>query len=162
MRHGRVDVGSAFVPRRERNWPVGWDHQGPWNANSGTDQDDEPQLHGAQVPSDQAPPLQQGIASWAHFRIFQWDKSRSFYGGWLTGDNELAVYRCIVISPGYSANYRVSMELNVVDLPLKDTPRGVGFDCPSFGIHSFKTIHAGWGHGPPLLWWDPQPRDQIA
>lgn len=63
---GRVDAGPAVVPGRVRvrdrivraeltaqNRPAGRDHQGAGHANARADQDDEPQLHGTQVPPDQ-------------------------------------------------------------------------------------------------------------
>ena len=62
LRHGRIDVGPTPLPWRERHRPAGGDHQGAWYAIARADQDDEPELHGAQIPPDQAAPIQQGTA----------------------------------------------------------------------------------------------------
>lgn len=54
LRNGRADDGPTPVPGRERDRPAGGNHQNPWHAFQGANQDDEPQLHGAQVPPNQA------------------------------------------------------------------------------------------------------------
>ena len=58
--NGRVDARTALVPWRVWNRPAGGDYQGPWDPHPRTDSHDESQLYGTQVPSDQAPSLQQG------------------------------------------------------------------------------------------------------
>jgi len=61
MRNGRADAWTASIPRRERNRPVGGDHQGARHTVEGADQDDEPKLHGAQVPTNQTSSFPQGL-----------------------------------------------------------------------------------------------------
>lgn len=61
MCDGGAHARATFVPRRVRDRPVGGDHQGAGHTNSGTDPDHEPELHGTQVPSDQAASVQQGV-----------------------------------------------------------------------------------------------------
>ena len=57
---GGADVGPATLPRREWYRSAGGNHQSSWHAFPRTNQDDEPQLHGTQVPADQTSPIQQG------------------------------------------------------------------------------------------------------
>jgi len=58
--YGGTDVGSASISGRVRHRPVGRDHQGSWDANSGANSYNESKLHGTQIPSNQAAPIQQG------------------------------------------------------------------------------------------------------
>lgn len=57
---GWIHAWSAIVPWRVGNWPTGGNHQGSWNPYSGADPHHEPKLYGAQIPSNQATPIQQG------------------------------------------------------------------------------------------------------
>mmetsp|Transcript_42048 Transcript_42048/g.127374 ORF Transcript_42048/g.127374 Transcript_42048/m.127374 type:complete len:242 (-) Transcript_42048:44-769(-) len=61
LRHGRAHLGAAHLPWRERRGPVGGDHQGPGHAHARGAHGDEPELHGVQVPADQAAPLAKGL-----------------------------------------------------------------------------------------------------
>lgn len=61
MRDGRTDVGSATVPGRVGHRPACGDHQSAGYTYARADSDHEPQLHGAQVPPDQASPFQQSV-----------------------------------------------------------------------------------------------------
>jgi serine/threonine protein kinase len=53
MCNGGVDAGAAAVPGRKRYRSVGGDHQGPRDTVEGANQDDEPQLYGTQISTDQ-------------------------------------------------------------------------------------------------------------
>lgn len=59
--YGGVDAGPATFPWRIRYRSACGDHQSSWYSDARADSNHEPQLHGAQVPSDQAPSLQQGM-----------------------------------------------------------------------------------------------------
>lgn len=52
--HGRAHAGTTAVSGRVRHRPARRDHQGARHTHAGPDPDHEPQLHGAQVPADQA------------------------------------------------------------------------------------------------------------
>lgn len=59
---GRVDAGTAAFPWRVRYWPAGGNHQSIGYPKSGTDPNNEPQLHGTSVPSNQAASIQQSMS----------------------------------------------------------------------------------------------------
>ena len=61
--NGRVNAGATAFPRWIWNWSTGGDHKSPWNSHPGADSHHEPQLHGAQIPADQATPFQQSIST---------------------------------------------------------------------------------------------------
>lgn len=60
MRHGGIDVGSASVSGRVRHRPIGRDHQGTWDTDSGANSYHESKLHGTQISPDQTAPVRQG------------------------------------------------------------------------------------------------------
>lgn len=60
MRTSRTATGTAHLPRRLRRRPVGRNHQSPRNTNPGTDQGNEPQLYGIQIPTDQESSMAEG------------------------------------------------------------------------------------------------------
>lgn len=60
MRTSRITPWTAHLPRRLRRRPVGRNHQGPRHANPGTDQGNEPQLYGIQIPPDQKSSMAEG------------------------------------------------------------------------------------------------------
>lgn len=49
---GRVDARAAALPRRIRDRSACGNHQGARHADPGTDSHHEPELYGAQIPSD--------------------------------------------------------------------------------------------------------------
>ena len=65
LRHGGADAGTASVPWRVGHRPACGNHKGPWHSYSRSNQNHESKLHGAQVPTDQAPSIQQGMFSLA-------------------------------------------------------------------------------------------------
>lgn len=54
---GRVNARATFVPWGKRYRPIGGDYQDTGYAFKGADQNDEPQLYGAQIPTNQATPV---------------------------------------------------------------------------------------------------------
>lgn len=55
---GRIDAGPTSLPRRVGNRSTGRDHQSAGDTDKGSDPHHEPELHGAQVPTDQATSIQ--------------------------------------------------------------------------------------------------------
>lgn len=51
--YGGADARAALVPGRKWNRPISGNNQGARNAVARANQDDEPKLHGTQVPTDQ-------------------------------------------------------------------------------------------------------------
>jgi len=72
VRHGWINAWSTALPRWVGYWPACWDHQSTGHSNKGSDTNHEPELHGAQVPPNQATSIQQSIPQslargyWAH------------------------------------------------------------------------------------------------
>lgn len=60
MRSGRTAPWTAHLPRRFRRRPAGRNHQSARHTDPGTDQGNEPQLHGIQVPPDQESSMAEG------------------------------------------------------------------------------------------------------